>query len=343
MFSDVFDEIQEARRHDDPSLNQGEWVTGLKEANWARVVKLCGELLATRTKDLRIAAWLAEALAKTRGLPGLGDGYRLLARLCEDYWDDIHPQAEEGDQELRIGMLAWLLSQSARLVFEMPLTRSERGSYSYGDLEGARALTQVLERNPGEAAALVDSGRVSQDQFDAALRDTPVAWLVDNLEAARAAQQALGEMERVIDARLGADGPGFGATRDNLAAVVAVLERFVVNAGGVSPGRVAPPAGEPAGQLEAVPAARSPLAETPAAGGRMPASREQALRQLRDVAEFFRRTEPHSPVAYLAAKAASWGEMPLHEWLRAVLKDDGALSRLEELLGVEAKPPGGGS
>src|SRR5690606_22261334 len=65
-------------------------------------------------------------------------------------------------------------------------------------------------------------------------------------------------------------------------------------------------------------------------------SRAQALTQLREVAEYFRRTEPHSPVAYLADKAASWGEMPLHLWLRTVLKDPGALSHVEELLGLEA-------
>ena len=64
-------------------------------------------------------------------------------------------------------------------------------------------------------------------------------------------------------------------------------------------------------------------------------TRDQALAQLREVAEFFRRTEPHSPVAYLADKAASWGEMSLHLWLRTVLKNDETLSGLEELLGVQ--------
>ena len=67
-------------------------------------------------------------------------------------------------------------------------------------------------------------------------------------------------------------------------------------------------------------------------------SRAQALAQLTAVAEFFRRTEPHSPVAYLADKAARWGEMSLHEWLRTVVKDDGALSHVEELLGVPGRP-----
>ena len=60
--------------------------------------------------------------------------------------------------------------------------------------------------------------------------------------------------------------------------------------------------------------------------------------QLRAVAEFFRRTEPHSPVAYLADKAAQWGEVPLYQWLRSVLKDPTSLAQIEELLGVEPPP-----
>jgi len=37
---------------------------------------------------------------------------------------------------------------------------------------------------------------------------------------------------------------------------------------------------------------------------------------------------------YLAEKAAKWGELPLHEWLRAVVKDPAQIAQLEELLGA---------
>jgi type VI secretion system protein ImpA len=67
-------------------------------------------------------------------------------------------------------------------------------------------------------------------------------------------------------------------------------------------------------------------------------SRAQALAQLRAVADYFRRTEPHSPVAYLADKAAHWGEQPLHVWLRSVVKDDAAFAHIEEMLGVGTRP-----
>ena len=71
------------------------------------------------------------------------------------------------------------------------------------------------------------------------------------------------------------------------------------------------------------------------APGGAPASRAQALEQLRAVADYFRRTEPHSPVAYLVERAARWGEMPLHEWLRSVMKEPATLAQLEELLGID--------
>jgi type VI secretion system protein ImpA len=105
--------------------------------------------------------------------------------------------------------------------------------------------------------------------------------------------------------------------------------------------------GAPADKGQAAPAVASAGAGgagTGAAAAAMAAaagplqSRTQALAQLREVAEFFRRTEPHSPVAYLAEKAAHWGEQPLHVWLRSVVKDDASFAHIEEMLGVAAPP-----
>lgn len=69
-------------------------------------------------------------------------------------------------------------------------------------------------------------------------------------------------------------------------------------------------------------------------------NRQEALLQLKRIAEFFRQTEPHSPVAYLVDKAAAWGDMPLHLWLRSVVKDPAMASGLDELLGVSSGSSG---
>lgn len=335
MFSAAFDDIQRARRFDDPSLSQGEWVTELKEADWAGVVRRCADLLATRTKDLRLAAWLTEALAKTRGMAGLADGYRLLARLCATYWADVHPLAENGDQEPRIGNLDWLLSRSSRIIRELPLTDSAKGVFSFDDLEAARNLGQAVGCNPHESESLLREARVTQAQFDAARDDTPRTFFGDNLAAARAAQAALTELQRVVDARLGAEGPAFGAAHSALESFVDTLGRFAGHADAVTARSDAPPS-----TPEGAPPSQSAATGAPAALSGPIRTRAQALAQLRQVAAYFRSTEPHSPIAYLADRAARWGEMPLHQWLRAVLKDDGALRHVEELLGVGHDTPG---
>lgn len=307
-FSPEVDEIARARLADDPSLEQGAWVTALKEADWKLVGKRCAGLLQTRSKDLQLAVWLAEANAKTGGMRGLAEGLGLVAALCERYWEGLHPQADEDGFERRIGVLAWLAGRIAPLVKTMPL--AENGVLTLQAWEVARA------RGP-EAVAELETAR-------ARIKGEVVQALLADCEACQAALQ---ELERVVDAQLGADGPGFSVGRAALRDVDDLIKPVAM--AGAAPTEAAAAGG----------AGMASTAALPARVDGQVAHRDQALAQLRQVAEFFRRTEPHSPVAYLAEKAARWGEQPLHAWLRSVIKDDASLARLEDLLGIEHPAP----
>jgi type VI secretion system protein ImpA len=305
-FSPELDAIAQARKADDPSIEQGAWVTTLKEADWKFVAKRCAFLIETRSKDLQLAVWLTEASAKTGGLRSLGDALQVVAALCERYWDGMYPQPDEGGFEQRIGNLCWLAARVPQLVTEHPVT--EGAALSMRDIEAART-------HGAEAIANVEAarGRTSQ-AFQQAL-----------LDDCRHCLAALDALEKVVDERLGTDGPGFSSARtalQNLAHFVTPAASAVV---AVAAGAL--PATATAGM------AMTAAAALPIVSGAI-ASRAQALGQLRAVAEYFRQTEPHSPVAYLADKAAHWGEQPLHLWLKAVVKDAGALAHVEELLGI---------
>ena len=50
-------------------------------------------------------------------------------------------------------------------------------------------------------------------------------------------------------------------------------------------------------------------------------SREDALRALGQIAEFFRRTEPHSPLAYTLEEAVRRGRMTWPELLAEIVAD----------------------
>lgn len=348
VFSPEFDAIREARRHDDPQLDQGDWVIDLKEADWPEVTRICTTVLRDRSKDIRIASWLAESWAKTRGFAGLRDGYLLIDGLCRNYWDGLHPVPEDGDVQQRVGNLAWLLSRSQQLIGEIPLTQADGARYGAVLWEAASQLANAVKRTPDNAHELT-RGKLTLDRFDAARRDTPPSFYSELDAQLQGCVQAVDQLERTLDAQLGDESPAFSRVRDALRNVTELVHRFARDAGLLLRTDLAP-APAPASSAPAAPVRVEPTlpaadhfsdlsaqgAAAPPAAARGPIqTREQALAQLRDVAEFFRRTEPHSPVAYLADKAASWGEMSLHLWLRTVVKNDETLSGLEELLGIK--------
>jgi len=333
IFSSEFDEIQEARRYEDPSLSQGEWVTEVKEADWEKVIRACQMVLANQAKDLRIAAWLTEAKGKMEGLAGLADGYALIAKLCDAFWDDIHPQMEDGDAEQRSGVLDWLVGQTARLIRETPLTTSSKGRFSLIDQEFAWATAKNIERNPALAEEIGNAAHVTNESFEAALKDTPRQHFVEGMQNAEQLKSTMTTLQAILVGKMGDYAPAFGPAFDTLDDVFRFFRRQV---GEVA---VKEDEGKPVDRRSAIVERQEPtLGPSRPDNGvdRRPIqSREQAIRQLKEIADFFSRTEPHSPVAYLANKAAKWGAMSLHEWLRTVVKDDAALLRMEELLGVE--------
>ena len=64
-------------------------------------------------------------------------------------------------------------------------------------------------------------------------------------------------------------------------------------------------------------------------------SRDDAFRALLQVADFFKRTEPHSPVSYALEQAVRWGRMTLPELLTELIPEESARSPLFRLVGIQ--------
>ena len=309
-FSSDLDAITEARKFDDPSLDQGEWLTDLKEADWEFVVKKCASLLEKSSKDLRLAVWLAEAGAKKHRMRGLAEGLRVVAGLFDQFWErGLYPESDGDDHDQRVGNLSWILARVPALLREMPVTDGNNSRYSIVDFEVAR-------KHPDGPLKLTD--------LENAKRASSFAFRTDFAADARYLAEALAALELASDARLGQDSPGFSAARDAVQTMVHLMPAPSTN-------NATPETGpSPEAQSQAEPAAQV-VAGPPGAIS----TRHQAIGQLRAVADFFRRTEPHSPVSYFADKAANAGEQDLHEWLRSVVKDPASMAHIEELLGVK--------
>ena len=328
-FSAEFDRIHEARREDDPTVDYGEWQSTLKQADWTSVVNDCSELLQKRSKDLRLAAWLTEGLVKTSGLKGLLNGVEVTSNLIGKFGSAIHPQTEEGEQERRIGTLAWFVMRMSQLVRQVPITQGKGGQFSLNDYESASHLQNQLQRN---ADAVTDvENKVTLERFAAATATTDNALYTQWVDDAKRCADAVTVLAQTSDQLFGTEGPSFSVLAESIDAVSRRLQSIAKDRGLLAApetvGQEANGQTAPVQPTELPPALQGPIR-----------TRVQALDTLRQVAAFFHTTEPHSPVAYLADKAVQWGSMPLHAWLRAVVKDHGALAHIEELLGVGAVP-----
>lgn len=324
-FSSEVDAIHKARLFDDPSLDQGEWVVALKEADWEFVYAKCSSLLTTQTKDLRIAGWLVEAAAKTRKFEGLAAGFELLTGMCDRYWNVLYPLPDGSDVEQRVGNVTWLLSRSVQLVKEVPITEGRETAFCWTDFEAARARANSAART-GESTA-ENGGKPDLPAMESARRRSSRNFFETLIKSASHCREMLTGLERALDSRLGVDGPSFTPLKEILESVIGTVERFGTDVGLTSSERCSFEDSELIART-----GPQGLTETNVQIN----SRGQAVEQLLQVAAFFRRTEPHSPVAYLAEKAATWADLPLHTWLKTVIKDANSLAFIEEMLGVKS-------
>lgn len=338
-YSGLYDEISEARRADD-NLAMGDWQTELKVADFRRVVDLAVPALTEKTKDLQIGVWLCEALVKQFGLAGFRDGTRMLILFQQNFWDTLYPEIDEGDMEGRANALSWF---DAQVGFAL------QGAAITGNL-GYSLIDQIDSRNfdiPENLDALAsdeaEKFRKLREQAERERRVTSEMWRREWETTRRAAaeknyllltesREAFNEFNRTVDEKFDRNQvPGLATLKKVLDDMEAVLKKLVEDK------RLEEPdpeeeivEGEADGGGEESGAPRTAAA---GGGGGPIQNRKDALKRLAEVAAFFQRTEPHSPIAYLIQRAVKWGNMPLESWLQDVIKDDSIIQQIRQTLG----------
>lgn len=321
-YEPLYDEIKLLREADDPTLPQGVWQRELKRSDWSGVAGLCSDALAARTKDLQLAAWLLEAWIHLHGFRGLEWGARLLAGLCERFWDCLHPSLEEGI-EARLAPLLWVADRLPLAVRSIPVTApaSEDSSpYAWVDWEAGLYLANLARLDGAAAVKAQERGMVPQDRFLVSVSLTPAPWLAGLAREVAAALAALKDLDRALVAGFGEDAPSLSSLRTPLEAVHGFLVKVL---------------GERGEPVAAVPEEGSaPADDAPPREG-LVLSRSEAYQRLSEAADFLLRTEPHSPVPYLVRRAISWGNLSLAELLQELLQKNTDLSTLYSLLGIK--------
>ena len=307
-----------------PEQQFGDSVTPAEEPDWRAVRSKALELLG-RTKDIRVAVYLARAALGSEDLSSFRDSLALLGALVDRYWDAVHPQLDPEDDldpTIRVNTLATLCDHEATLnsLQRTPIVRSRGlGKFSMRDIAVASGeLPQPDDESPLETATI-----------DAAFQDADLDELQADADAVREALDHVTTLENSVTDRVGV---GNSVSFEPLARALKETQQVLVNQlarRGVVEGADAG-AGEDGVEGEDNGAAAGGAFRVSGDIG----SREDAIRMLDKVCDYFDRHEPSSPLPMLIRRAQRLANKSFIEIIRDLAPD--VTSQAESLGGIDS-------
>lgn len=280
-----------------PEQQMGDSIIPATPPNWKDILKNAASLLED-TRDLRVFIyWTAAQLAR-EGLSGLYEGLQHILYFSTEAWDELWPVPDDGDVQERLSAFA-LLSPMAgsfdadmtvvQLLLDQKLCFSHAvGSYSLRDIREAQ------ETGNEEARKLIRAAYL--DSPEAELEK--VKTCIDNI------LQCLRDIRECYDNH-GMGTPDLRMITD----IVKEMQLFYKSQPAEQPEAPAPVVSEaPSASVSAAPAAAAgPLAAVPVA---LPAAapgvingRQDAIRTMKALCQWFEENEPSSPVPYFLKRA----------------------------------------
>jgi type VI secretion system protein ImpA len=309
-YDPLYDRIKEARREDDDAP-QGEWQHTRKVADWPLVIKLTSDAVATKSKDLQLAVWLAEAMLRREGFGGFRATLDVIRGLLDTFWDHLYPEAEDGDLELRAAPLEWMGTRLDLPVRFVPLNRAGHNHIVYAEARaiGSEADAEGDSSKQEKRALAIEAGKPTLEDFEKSFGDTPKAFykqLAADLDGTLASLQALDELgrEKFADA-----APGYRRLREALEEIQRAARQLLARKLELDPDPIEAVPADAASAGHALGAA--PL-DAGASGGMLaaePVDRADATARVISAARFLRRSEPRNPASYLMLRALRWGEL----------------------------------
>lgn len=325
-YDQAFVELEDAVRTE-PEQQFGDTLIAATEPEWDSVRKRAAALL-TRTKDLRVALYLTQALTHGSGLEGLAQGLTLIRALLENYWDTVHPQLDPDDgfdPTARVNIIASLCDQEGLLpavriapMIKVPML----GALSLRDLHIAK----------GEIPVPPDAEEVLKlDSIEAAIRDADLETLQAAAACVEGAVADGAAIEQLVTEKVGVTR---AVRLDGLMDILREIEGFLreqllARRGKESPaGEAGEVAEESVGEPGAVSAGKADAAP---AGIR---NAHDVTLALDKIIDYYMANEPSSPVPLLLQRAKRLVSADFMEILRDIAPD--AVPQAEHVTGATA-------
>lgn len=311
--------------------------TSEADTYWRKIIELAPEILTHHSKDLEIACWYTEALTRRHGFAGLRDGFKLIEGLINDYWQDIYPLPDEDGIETRVAPLTGLNGEGAEGVLITPIRNvyltegSEPGPFNYWKYQQVLEVEKIIDDEAkAERASKLGFGI---DDVDRAIADSSETFLVnvrDDLDDSIATYRRIGGL---LDDQCGvSDSPPTSN-------IINVLEACLGTIRHIAKYKLPE---EQSDDSETIDGSSSDTGVQTESAHLQSTSvsvrtRDDAFKQLLEISQFFRKTEPHSPISYMLERVVKWGDLPLDSLIRELIPDSSARDYYGSLTGIKTE------
>jgi type VI secretion system protein ImpA len=313
----AFGELERAARGKE-ERRSGDEILPAEPPRWREVAEQASSLL-DRTRDLRVTFYLTHAALNIDGIAGLTAGLRLTHGLLQSFWDTVYPQLDKDDNDdptLRMNSIAQLAGDTVlHDLVRVPLAESRvAGRYGLRDVRLATGELTAPENEKLPESALVD----------AAFMECDLEALSAIAAATREASATLESIAALLTERVGTQSvPDLDALAKELRAIQLLLEPRLAQRGV----DVAPDGAQGASAAAGGQAATVAIGEI--------RSRDDAVRAIDNISEYFRKNEPSSPVPLLLQRAKRLVAKDFMEILRDLTPD--GVSQAEAIGGVRSE------
>lgn len=314
VYDPAFNDLEQAGAGK-PERQYGDKVYPAEPADWL-AVREHALALAARTRDLRVALWLARCGARMDGLSGFTQGLQLVHGLLAQQWDSVHPQldaSDNNDPTMRLNALAPFTASDAALAdLRSAGVAPVRGSLTVRHLELGlgKAEPGADEATPTEAGVL--------EALAALVRDHPGL-----AESARNAHETAQQITSLLEDRVGsAAAPDLSPLTRLLALVYEAVVRV---SGGPAPET------DP-GTPDAEPGNPGNGSSGGTAVGAI-RSRSDAVRELERICAWIEQNEPSNPAPLLIRRAQRLMDKSFLDIIRDLAPD--GLGQVERLAGTD--------
>ncbi len=309
-----------------PEKQIGANIEPAQPPNWRSLRKMILELM-DKTRDLRLLVELARTELNLEGLSGFRDGLVLLRRSLESYWESIHPLLDpddDNDPTERVNCLISLCDLDTFLLplLNAPLVESRMaGRFSLRDVQFATGKAPVPAGQTASQLSLIQG----------AFTDVPPENVIATRDLLKNSLSDVNGIESFLTQQVGVENAAsFAPTRDLLKEALHFVDEQVehLNLGNELDGE----------QVEA----DSDFSDTNGEGSGKKAktgqigginSRQDVIRALELICEYYANHEPSSPVPLLVRRAKRLVTMDFMQILQDLAPD--GVSQVQTIKGPE--------